>query len=111
MPLTHNEVSMIVTEALLNAGWTQSNGAALVTKEFKTAAGVRQAAVYLSKGDEYNRTISGDYWSEGRNALEGSSILVPVGADAAKVSLLAEKFCLGAEKMISQTYAMKLMAA
>jgi len=106
--LEYDEVFDIVQKALVANGWTARPAPTLGIKMYDTAVGPRQAAAYLSKGDEYNRTVKGDYQSEGNNVLSASGKLIPIGADAQAIEALALAFCAGADKDIDQSYARSL---
>lgn len=99
----------IINQVLVESGWIPFGGAAIALKSFETAVGFKEAHAYLSKGDEFNRTLSGDYQSEGRNALESSCVLIPVGADAGTVRRLTEQFAKQADARVAQTYAARLL--
>lgn len=98
----------IIKEVLVECGWTPFGGPAIAVKSFDTAVGAKEAVAWLSKGDEYNRTLSGDYHSEGRNALEACGVLIPVDADADTVRRLAQQFVEKVDSTVVQTYAAKL---
>jgi hypothetical protein len=106
---TTANMKSIVTEVLTQCGWSAFGGPALALKSFETAVGEKQAAVHLSAGDEFNRTLSGTYESEGRNALSASSILIPVNADQDTVRRLAAKFAKQVDDDVAQTYAVRLL--
>ena len=89
---TKIDMHLIIIQVLIECGWTAYSGPAIGLKSFETATGVKEAQAYVSKGDEFNRTLSGDYQSEGRNALEASGVLIPVEADADTVRRLAQQF-------------------
>ena len=100
------DVRRLVTVVLAAHGWTEfTGGPALATKQFETAVGMKQASAYLSVGDEFNRTISGRYDSEGNNALEPHGVLVPKLAGGEDIKRLAAQFAERADEAVSQTYA------
>jgi hypothetical protein len=103
--LEYAEVFEIVQKVLVANGWSARPAPTLGIKMYDTAVGPRQAAAYLSRGDEYNRTVMGDYQSEGRNVLGGSGKLIPLDADTQAIETLALTFCSGADKDIDQSYA------
>jgi hypothetical protein len=99
-----------VTERLVVHGWTAVSPVALAIKSYETAVGQKDAHVYLADyGSECECVaISGDYQSEGRNALESHSVLLPRNADANQVQQLVAKFTQNADAVIAQTYAARL---
>lgn len=98
----------LIQQALRAAGWTDRQSPCLASKVFQTAVGPREALAYLTRGDGFNRTITGVYRSEGRNALEPHSVLVPVAACDDDVLRLAQAFATQADSAIGETYAMRL---
>lgn len=103
--------STIVAQ-LAAAGWTPlEGGTAIANKIYETAVGLKEAQVYLADygPTSENYVLEGQYYSEGRNILGGSGILIPKAADEAKVIQLAQKFAAGAEKEVLQSYAARLL--
>lgn len=98
----------IITQVLVECGWTAYSGPAIGVKFFVTAVGIKQAEAYLSKGDEFNRTLSGEYQSEGRNAMSASGVLIPVNADAGMVRRLAQQFAKQVDSAVAESYAARL---
>jgi hypothetical protein len=99
-----------VTAGLVEHGWTAVSPVALAIKSYQTAVGPKEAHTYLA---DYGPAcecvlISGDYQSEGRNALESHSVMLPRNADANQVKQLVAKFCQQAEAVIAETYAARL---
>lgn len=76
----------------------------IATKEYNTPLGLKEAQVYLSKGDEYNRTISCTYFST--RELRTAS-LIPVDADNEKIVSIINEFVLEAHKMIDESFSNK----
>jgi hypothetical protein len=109
--LNEDMMKTMAQKVLEENGWKSLdlNTAAIGSRDYQTAAGGRTAVAFLSKGDGFNRTLSADYQSEGRNATAGDSILLPLDADIKAVRELAQKFAVGVERTVQQTYAMKLM--
>jgi hypothetical protein len=97
-----------VQQILAENGWTCVYDSAIALKSFETAVGPKEAHAYLSAGDGFNYTISGDYLSEGRNALGGNSVLIPVKVRSEQLRYLVRQFSLKADATVSQTYAAKL---
>jgi putative DNA primase/helicase len=102
------DVHGIVAETLLECGWLASNSSAIGFKSFDTVVGVKQAQAYLSKGDGFNRTLNGEYQSEGRNVLSSKGVLIPVNADADTVRRLACQFARQADLAVAESYAASL---
>ena len=101
-----------IKDMLVAQSWTilsPDGHTAIAFKSFKTAVGEKAAHVYLTRGDEYNRTLQGDYRSEGRNILEPRGQLIPLKASIDDVKALVDAFLLGIEFAIAESYAMKLL--
>ena len=105
-------MGVTIKELLVETSWTILSSdvhTAIAYKSFKTAVGEKVAHVYLTRGDEYNRTLQGDYRSEGRNILEPRCQLIPFTANAAEVKTLVFAFISSIEAAIAESYAVKLM--
>lgn len=107
--MEYAEIKKLVTAGMVAAGWTSLDSTALASKMFETAVGPREALTYLSSGDEYNRTLSGTYYSEGNNALSSHSVLLPLDASAETVVKLVASFASNADIVVSKTYAAHLL--
>ena len=103
--LGYTEVFEIVQKTLVANGWEMRAAPTVALKMYDTAVGPRQAVAYLSKGDEYNRTLMGEYESRGNNVLGGSGKLIPLDASPEAIEAIALAFCVGADKDIDQSYA------
>jgi len=101
------DMDRVITNSLISRGWRPSVGAAIAVKTFETAVGPKDAHAYLEVGsrDGTHRALTGDYKSEGRNALEPRSVLIPKAAELAEVQSLAIQFAIEAEKVVSNTFA------
>jgi hypothetical protein len=109
--LNEDMLRTISQKVLAENGWKPLdyiNTSVIGSRDYETAVGIKTAFAYISKGDGYNRTLSADYQSEGRNVVESDSILLPLDADIKAVRELAQKFAVGVEKTVQQTYAMKI---
>lgn len=103
--------STIVAQ-LAAAGWIPlEGGTAIANKMYETAVGLKEAQVYLAAygSTSENYVLQGQYYSEGRNVLGGSGILIPKAGDEATVTQLTQKFAVGAEKEVLQSYAARLL--
>jgi hypothetical protein len=97
---------------LAAAGWTPlEGGTAIANKMYETAVGLKEAQVYLADygPTSENYVLQGQYYSEGRNVLGGSGILIPKAGDEGTVRQLTQKFGAGAEKEVLQSYAARLL--
>ena len=81
-------------------------GTALATKVYSTAVGPKEAQVYLSRSrdDDPNQTLSGQYYSEGRNIM-AVGVLLPKVAAAADVERLVGQFAREADAAVDASYA------
>ncbi len=83
----------------------------VASKDFETAAGGRTAVVYCRQSREgTHHLLSGDYQSEGRNALSTCWASIPPDADQAAIEAAVDRFARQADGVIRETYAMRLMA-
>jgi hypothetical protein len=108
--LEFDSMRRVVTESLVLAGWTAFDGPALATKKFDTAVGEKEAVAWLQDwgSDSGNYTLHGDYQSEGRNALEAGSVLIPKDASSDEVRSAVSRFASDADEAVANTYAARL---
>lgn len=99
-----------IVAALESAGWSKSDGAAIATKSFDSLNVQKEAFAYLSRGDGFNRSLTFQYTSEGRNVAEADGVLIPVGASVERASELAEQAAARAEKSIRESYGVRIGA-
>ena len=88
-------------------GWVLvEGGTALATKVYSTVVGPKEAQVYLSRSrdDDPNQTLSGQYYSEGRNIM-AVGVLLPKVAAAADVERLVGQFAREADAAVDASYA------
>ncbi len=104
-----DELKVQVTALLAAAGWKPEPGTAIASKFYDTYVGPRQAQVYLSRGDEYNRTLSGQYYSEGRDATAACLKLIPHTATPEQVAHIVSRFMADMDATVAQTYAARLL--
>ncbi len=112
--MNHTDTLRLSIAAILaTQGFALVDGPALATKSYDTAVGRKAAIVWLSpaRPGDNNRTLSGEYQSEGRNILGASLELIPVDADAATIERQTRKFMAHAERMVAESYAVRLLAA
>ena len=97
--------------ALVARGWCPDRVRVdVASKDYDTAAGGRTAVVYCRQNSDGDHVLTGDYWSEGRNALSTCWALLRPSANEATISSEIERFATEAEKAIGQTYAMRIKA-
>lgn len=83
----------------------------VASKDFMTAAGGRTAVVYCRRSSEGpHHMLSGDYQSEGRNALSTCWGTIPADADQAAIEAEVDRFARQADTEVRQTYAMRIAA-
>jgi hypothetical protein len=105
------EILSLVSSAAAAHGWILSkNGSALAYKAFSTAVGEKKAYVYvLDHGlvtDGF--TLSGEYWSENRNALEAHDAYFAKTSDAKAIDNTFFEYSRNVDKVVGETYAAKL---
>lgn len=102
----------VIMENLAHAGWSiLKGGTAVAKKDFQTAVGQKEALVYLAPWGpaEPNCVLQGQYYSEGRNILEASSMLIPKIGNVLAAGQLVQQFTKATEHKILQSYAVKLL--
>lgn len=98
-------------QALVARGWYPDRVRVDVAfKDFDTAAGGRTAVVYCRLNKDGDHVLTGDYQSEGRNALSTCWAMFRPGADEATLAGEIDKFAAAVEKAIGETYAMRIKA-
>lgn len=100
-----------IVARLVALGWEASSGVALATKHYKTAVGVKQAFAYLADygTNEVSVLLTGDYQSQGNNALSTSSMSIAKHADTNTVNEKVALYAQNVDAVVAQTYAMKLL--
>lgn len=108
------KVEQIVRQALLAIGWNAHpgrmiTGTAVALKTYATAVGPKEAQAYVQNWGEGRFTLTGQYYSEGNNAL--ATTLVSISADLSELQIasLAREFAERADSCVSQTYAARLL--
>lgn len=97
-----------VVAALELAGWSRGDGTAIATKSFNSLNGEQQALAFLSEGDGYNRTLSFEFTSEGRNVAAADLVLIPITATREEAKALSAQAAERAEKSIRESYAVRM---
>jgi hypothetical protein len=99
-----------VRQCLSMYGWDVTHrGTAIGTKVYETAVGPKEALVFLtnSKPDDPNRTLRGEYVSEGRNVMPG--LLIPKATTVVQVEDLVRQFAQTADAAVADSYAVRLL--
>ena len=82
----------------------------VTTKTFETAAGFKPATLRMDLvSDENVYWLTGCYFSEGRNILTSVYAFISVVEEPEYVVAAVEKVLAQAEKLISETYAVRLL--
>jgi hypothetical protein len=109
-PLTREAVCAVIVPALVAHGWTAiDGGTAVARKVYPTAVGPKEALAFVTRsadGDP-NRTLSGQYWSEGNNVIR--SVLLPKSATEEALRALGAEFASQADQSVGQSYAARLL--
>lgn len=104
------QLTQAIAALLVTCGWTLSDGTAIASKMYPTAVGPKQALVYLVQYPESDRAVlTGDYTSEGRNALSTAFVFVPHHADPETIHRLVHQFATGCNATVADTYAVRLL--
>lgn len=110
-PLDKETYKAKVRLHLQSHGWSPCDLSAIAIRTFPTVVGPKSALVYLQdygKATE-NYLLTGDYQSEGRNALESCFVMLPKNASEKELATLTKKFAADAARVIAGTYAASLL--
>lgn len=102
-----------VQACLAELGWTILDYTAIASKMYDTAVGPRQALVYVQDFGPQEGVVRlmGDYQSEGRNCLSTTSVAIARFADEETIKALTQQFAAEADKVVGESYAMRLLRA
>lgn len=111
LALQREKLDKSIQACLVELGWTALDSTAIASKMYDTAVGPRQALVYIQDfgPQEGSVRLTGDYRSEGRNCLSTTSALIPRSADEKTIRVAAEQFSSQADKVVRDSYAMRLL--
>lgn len=92
------------------AGW-RMEGDLIAEKQFDSAVGPKKALIWIGRGADQvgNFSVTGEFWSEGRNILEPRGLILNVDTPAEKVAGLVERFTQDLEAKIQDSYAVRLL--
>ena len=110
--MSTKNITQFICSYLQSNGWIlfERPCAALAYKRYKSAVGPKEAQVYFSgKDDGYNRLLSGQYYSQGRNILEPGGQLIPNNCNAHALYELVMKFTENLELTMADSYAVRLL--
>ena len=100
------ELNDSIVAHLQELGWSRADGAAIATKIYPTG----EATAHFSSFDAArNWTLSGCYWSEGRNVLEPHSALITKTAPSAAVADLVRDWATKVDRVVADSYAARLL--
>ena len=100
-----------ITDTLVSCGWQAKDGAAIASRTFDTAVGKKDALVYLADyGGDDGYLLQGEYYSEGRNALEPHNVRISKHNGASTTVDLVRRFSDRAVEIVGKTYAARLLA-
>lgn len=97
-----------IVAALESLGWSKSDGAAIAAKSFDSLNVQKEAFAYMSKGDGFNRSLTFQYTSEGRNVAEADGVLIQVGASIEQAAKLATQAATRVETSIRESYGVRI---
>lgn len=100
----------LIQARLVDLGWTAVKSSAIAMKYYDTAVGPKQALVYISDfgPQEGSVRVTGEYWSEGRDCLSTTSVLISRQALPSDIDVLVQQFAVEADAVVGQTYAARL---
>ena len=99
-------VPALIDKALEAFGWTSDRAyAGRPRKQFQTAVGEKTAQAYCHPCSEGGYVLTGEYWSEGHNALSTVRFGLPADADDQTICTVVAAFDALACAYIDETYA------
>jgi hypothetical protein len=103
------EVQEAVAHRLREHQWTDERGwgPGVASKDVDTAVGPRRALVLWQRWPE-RWHLSGEYWSEGNNALATVSVVLDARTTVSDAIVSVDRFVIAAECAIDATYARRL---
>jgi len=108
--IDNNNRELIKTEAAnvlskngyeIQESYMKDNTGAIAIKKYKTDVGINEAHIYLSKGDDFTRTLSLDYNSAGKVFC---SELIPIKDNTECIINSVENFIKESELAINKSY-------
>ena len=106
-----NSLKNAITALLVVNGWKVEVGTAVASKQYETAVGLKVALIYVGTKvwpESDLIQVTGDYQSEGRNALSATFSLIPLSLTAKQLAVQVAKYLDQVDYVVSLTYAAKL---
>ena len=106
-----NSMKIAITALLVENGWKAEDGAAVASKYYETAVGLKVAFIYVGTKvwpDTDRILITSEYQSEGRDALSTTFSLISLSLTAEQLKVQIVKYLKQVDYAVSQTYAAKL---
>lgn len=102
-----------IASQLEKHGFTISFGPRLAEKSYDTAVGAKLATIWLSAPNPAagQMTLSGYYFSEGRNILQSCAQLIEADATPAQCTSAVEQFASQVELAVCASYAVRMHRA
>ena len=98
-----------ISNALKSLGWLElKSSTAIARRQYTSITGPKEVLVYLSRGDEYCRTLSGTFYQGINNLLGACSVLIPHGADMAEIMKLAKEFTDNVDQEVNDFFTVRL---
>lgn len=103
-----------VARFMTGEGWTRVDDlsfdatAAIATKEYETAVGMKQAIAYFTSSSDNVEKLTVDYQSEGRNIAALKLFDVQPGATVEDIQFGVKKFCKATDNAVDKSYARRL---
>lgn len=100
-----------IAQTLSQRGWIITDGPSVATKRFMTVVGEKTAIAWFSRRADQvgNRSLTGEYHSEGSNILAARGQIIHEGDDARRVEAAVMAFADSAEAAIADSYAVRLL--
>ena len=107
----NQQVQKYAVARLTEQGWRSNRLLThVLTKEYATEVGFKSATARIDESKPRNGYwLSGEYWSEGNDALSCCGRLLQSSMDKETVIEMVDAFLVDIEKAISKTYAARLL--
>ena len=115
--ISESVLKKCVLENVSTAGWIAvddlsfEHTTAVATKEYPTAVGLKTAIMYLYHRDNDSFKVITDYQSQGQNILETTWLEINKQLTFENIKRITEDYIYSVDKIISESYAARLLKA
>lgn len=106
----------MIAKRLAGAGWIVAGDLYLytytvATKAYKTAVGIKEAVAFIQPLKEIVATLTGTYFSEGRNILSTTGLNIQPGMATDEIASGVDTFAAEVDATVAGSYAVKVLGA